>query len=193
MEVKKLSEHGYDEAVLGFSLSYRSTLERTESILPKYAFGIPGENKFLESIQLWLDVTAPRFWHQEMDTYRVGISKQSESSMHFLCKKPLTQEDFELPISNGLLENLNFHINQYKICIGEDKKNVFLELKNLLPEGFKQRRIINLNYKCFRNIYEQRINHRLPQWQYFCNTVLNSLDHPEFIVKDYEKSLTDFH
>ena len=69
MEVIKLEECGYKWAALGFSLSYKSTIERTMQILPKYAFSKPGEAKFLESIYLWLDVTAPRFFWQEADTY----------------------------------------------------------------------------------------------------------------------------
>jgi hypothetical protein len=107
--------------------------------------------------------------------------------MHFLCKKPLSQDDFEYRIAYEALEDLNFYINQYKLCIGEDKKEMFIKVKNCLPEGFLQRRIVNLNYKTFRNIYEQRINHRLPQWKYFCTIILENLEHPEFIVKDYGK------
>jgi hypothetical protein len=187
MKAVVLRECGYEEAILGFSLSYRSTLERTESILPTYAFGIPGENKFLESMQMWIDVTAPRYFWQEFDTYRVGVTKQSESTMHFLCKKPLSQSDFEYKVSIEVLGDLNFYINEYKLCTGEYKKEMFIRVKNCLPEGFLQRRIVNMNYKTFRNMYEQRINHRLPQWKYFCNTILENLEHPEFIVKDYGK------
>jgi hypothetical protein len=177
MEVKKLGEYGYEFAALGFSLSYNTSIERTKEILPKYAFGIPGEGKFLEMIVLWLDVTAPRYLWAEMDTYRLS-TKQSESTMHTLKKKPLSNDSFEDDIPEFLLDFLNTMIaNGAKL----------IEIKNVLPEGFLQRRIWMFSYKTFRNIYEQRLNHRLPQWKYFCTTVLESLEYPEFIVKDYVK------
>ena len=59
MEVKVLAECGYHESALGFSLSYNTTVERAKEILPKYAFKNNGENKFLRSMQIWLDITDP--------------------------------------------------------------------------------------------------------------------------------------
>jgi hypothetical protein len=182
MEVIKLKEAGYEEAVLGFSLSYNSTIERAKELLPKYAFSKPGENKFLESIQVWLDINAPRFWWQEFDTYRVGITKQSESTMHTLTKKEVTQADFEMEIPWYIVENLNYLLNRYRQDGKEEE--MFVRIKTNLPEGFLQRRIVNTNYKCLQNIYNQRFNHRLPQWKYFCNELLIQLDHPEFIKKE---------
>ncbi|MCK9240314.1 hypothetical protein [Desulfocurvus sp.] len=45
-----------------------------------------GHNKVLESMCVWLDVRMPRYWWQEFDTYRVGVTKQSESTMHILIR-----------------------------------------------------------------------------------------------------------
>ena len=45
-----------------------------------------GHNKFLESIIIWAEVTAPRYWWQEADTYRLS-TKQSESTMHTLIEE----------------------------------------------------------------------------------------------------------
>lgn len=180
MLIYKLKESGYDEAIIGFSLSYNTSLDRAEEILPKYAFGIPGENKFLESIIVWWDVTAPRYWWQEADTYRVGSTKQSESTMHTLLKKPLTQENFQCEIPDLFLDELN-KLRQKGLI--DNRNYYFQKLKNCLPEGFLQRRIWCLNYKSMQNIYTQRRNHRLQEWQLFCNALQNKLEHPEFIVK----------
>jgi hypothetical protein len=177
LEVRKLKETGYEEALLGFSLSYRSTLERTAEILPKYAFGKSGEDKFLESMIIWLDVQMPRTWWSEADTYRL-TTKQSESTMHTLCKRFLVQEDFEKPIWQPYLDYLNNRIVQYR-----NKEIGIDDIKYDLPEGYLQRRIWCMSYKEFRHIYNQRIDHRLPPWKYFCKTVLESLEHPEFVIK----------
>jgi len=184
MKIAKLNEQGYEESALGFSLSYNTSLERTKQILPKYAFGVPGESKFLESIMLWWDVTAPRYWWQEADTYRVGVTKQSESTMHTIMKRPLTQEDFEHHIHGYALQHVNDLIFSYKKKENaEEKKEVFLRLKSNLPEGFLQRRIWMFSYKTLQNIYTQRYNHKLPQWKEFLDYALENIEHPEFIIK----------
>jgi hypothetical protein len=191
MNVFKLEEAGYEYSLLGISLSRNQPPENMPVVAKNLSDKDGGHNKFLEFIAVWLDITAPRFWWQEMSTYRVGNSWQSESTMYTITKKELVQENFEYPIDEIVLSILNNKINEYKN--NGHTKDQLLTIKNLLPEGFLQRRIMITNYKGLRNIIGQRINHRLPQWQYFCNTVLNSLDHPEFIVPNYEKSLTDFH
>jgi len=123
-----------------------------------------------------LDVTAPRYWWQEADTYRVGTSKQSESTMHTLMKRPLTKADFVLDVPDMLLEYLNT-----LIC-----EKQFDMVKNLLPEGFLQRRIWNLNYMVIRNIIQQRKSHRLLEWKVFCQSLRQELKYNKFIGDLYE-------
>jgi len=186
MKTVVLKEAGYEEAALGFSLSYNSNYHRAMELMPVFAFKQGGENKFLESIMIWLDVTAPRFWWQEADTYRVGTSKQSESTMHTICKNPLTSENFECPIEEEMLWEINNSINWYndKNNTPEDKEYYFVAIKNMLPEGFLQRRIWALNYKVLQNMYNQRKNHRLPQWRNFFGDLFTQLQHKEFILKE---------
>jgi hypothetical protein len=180
MNSKVIRECGYEEAALGFSLSHNSTLERAKELFPLYTFKGNGENKFLRSIFVWLDVNAPRFWWQEADTYLIGNSKQSESTIHTLRKSWLSQNNFEYPIPVRTLEMLR-ELN--------DSKTVSItEMKNILPEGFLQRRIWVMNYATLQNIYNQRKDHKLPQWQSFLYDVLSHIQHPEFIVKDYKQS-----
>ena len=170
-----LKEAGHDEAALGFSLSYNSTVERAKALFPSFAFKQGGENKFLESIVIWLDVTAPRFWWQEIDTYRTGMSKQSESTMHTLKKQKLTQDSFEYNIPDLMLEMLED---------ATTSEASIESIKNILPEGFLQRRIICTNYKTIQYIYNQRKNHRLPQWHDFFGDLFTQLEHKEFILKE---------
>jgi hypothetical protein len=184
MKIQKLAEHGYEEAVLGFSLSYNTSIVRTKQILPKYAFGVPGESKFLESIMLWWDVTAPRYWWQEADTYRVGVTKQSESTMHTLTKRGIGEEDFERYVDGGLIKEVNYLIGLYRQETDkENKAKLFLDIKSSLPEGYLQRRIWMFSYKTLQNIYVQRYNHRLPQWRTFLDYALENIEHPEFIIR----------
>jgi hypothetical protein len=182
MQVNKLEEHGYESAVYGFSLSYNTSIERTKKILPKYAFGIPGESKFLESIILWVEVNTSRALWSEMDTYRIS-TKQSESTMHTLGKRPLVMEDFEYPLPEGMLEIVNNQIILYK-----EKKIKKHQLKNSLPEGFLQKRVWCFSYKTLQNIVNQRKDHIMPQWNEFIDQLISQIDHPEFIIKPLTES-----
>jgi hypothetical protein len=179
MKVKILKEAGFEEALYGLGLSYGLTsdteemeydIDRLYNVSMKLYNKEDGHNKFLESIQVWLLITAPRFLHSEIDTYRVGCSKQSESTMHTLLKKSFNQEMFEYPISETYLKELE----------GTRLTKNKVKLKNDLPEGFLQKREWNLNYKVLRNICVQRKNHELPQWKYFCDYIYHNLEHAEY-------------
>lgn len=170
MNVTILREAGFDESVLGLSLSYGVTVERALEASKKLYNKDGGENKFLESMMLWLDVKAPRFWWAEADTYRLS-TKQSESTMHTLTRRALTNADFECGMPYEVLKNLNAMITAN---VGIDTT------KNDLPEGFLQRRIWVMSYKTMRNIIAQRRNHRLPQWKHFCGEILKQIEHKEY-------------
>jgi hypothetical protein len=174
MKVEILNESGYDFALLGTSLSRDKKAEDMILVCENLASKNGGHNKFLEFISVWLDITAPRYFWQQMATYRIGNSWLSESTMYTILKKELNQSNFEDPIDNNLLDYLNNCIRY---------KN-FETIKNSLPEGFLQRRIMVSNYKALKNIYDQRKNHKLFQWKYFCNELEKQIQHPEFIVCD---------
>ena len=188
MKAQVLSEWGYENAMLGISLSWTSTSERSKEIAPNLAHKQGGHNTFLEHIFVSIDVTASRGWWQEASRYRMS-SQLSASTMHTITKRLLSNEDFEYPLDADYLWEINNQINWYneKSNTPEDRMAYFLSIKNMLPEGFLQRRIWTMNYKTLQNVYWQRINHKLPQWKYFLETVLSQIDHPEFIVKDYRK------
>lgn len=161
------------------------TLQREScwKLAKKLAHKQGGHNKFLESITLTLDITAPRYWWQEFDTYRIGVTKQSESTIHTLTKRDLTDGDFIVPPSKYQLEELNALIHKYKNPDLDkhpaEKHAIFMRIKALLPEGFLQRRIVVLNAKTLQNIIAQRIDHILDEWHIFCKRL--RLELPEFI------------
>jgi len=185
MKIKILRESGYEEALFGIGLSFGVTdFSRLEKVATVLFNKDGGHNKFLESIQLWIEITAPRYWWQEFDTYRVGITKQSESTIHTIMKSKLNQSHFESPLNEDILEFLNICIQDYKNSKStEQKKQNFKILKNHLPEGFLQKRIVNTNYKVLRNILQQRKNHKLDEWRVFNSEIYNQVYHVEFLMK----------
>lgn len=129
--------------------------------------------KHLRFITVWVDITAPRFWWQEFDTYR-HVEKISCSTMHTLMKRPVDESDFEKNnIPAALLEKINAYIQLYQNTDDpEEKRDFLVACKNILPEGFLQKRTVCTNYQALLNIFKQRRQHKLPQWQQFCNWVL---------------------
>jgi len=130
--------------------------------------------KHLRFITVWCDITAPRFWWQEMDTYR-HVEKISESTMHTLMKKHISEQDFEIDnIPAYLIEKINTYIDLYQQTDDvEEKHNYLIACKNVLPEGFLQKRTVCTNYQTLLNMYKQRQQHRLSQWRYFCDWILD--------------------
>lgn len=183
MKAEVIEEAGLKSATFGFSLSWNSTISRSQNLLPTFAFKQGGENKFLEHIMIWINVIAPRYWWQEADTYRVGTSKQSESTMHTVTKRLLTSDDFEGGMEEEILKHVNQYITMYQNTNlnGFLKKKYFLKIKQILPEAFLQRREWMMSYKGLQNIYNQRHDHKLPEWGDFFDDVFSGIQHPEFI------------
>jgi hypothetical protein len=169
-----MREAGWAEALLGLSLSYNS--QPSTIVAKRLAHKGGGHSKFLESMQVWLDVDAPRYWWSQADTYRVGCSKQSESTMHTILKHYLDQDDFEGGCDETVLYLLNNAI----------QRKDFLWAKRHLPESFLQRRIWNVNYMVLQNIVRQRKGHKLPEWGLFIASVVGQVEFPHYIVKDEE-------
>lgn len=171
MKVDVLEEHGYECALLGLSLSYRQDPDRMPAVARRLCFLGEGHNKYLESIVVWLDVTAPRYFWQQFDTYRVGVTKQSESTMHTLTSRPLSPDDFAHPIPANYLDYLN----------GLIAANDWEEAKAGVPESLLQRRVVCLNYMVLQRMIRQRKTHRLPEWHLFVERVLEGVQHPELL------------
>lgn len=132
--------------------------------------------KHLRLIQVWFDITAPRFFYIEFDTYK-HKENISCSTMHTLMKKPISEQDFEKDnVPATLIEKINTYIKLYQETDdAEEKRDYLLSCKNILPEGFLQKRTVCTNYQTLLNMYMQRKHHKLPQWQYVCNWILTTL------------------
>lgn len=57
--------------------------------------------KFLRQILVSVDIEAPLYWWKEFDTYKVGTTANSTSTMHRIHSMPITADDFE---RNGMTE-----------------------------------------------------------------------------------------
>lgn len=172
----------YEFALEGLALNKNQPIEKMHKVAYRLSPHDDAHNKFLESIQVAMLVTFPRHIWQQIDTYRQpldgdggfqpsGITKQSESTMHTVLSQALTQDSFDEPIRTINLTYLNYLIEQRQ----------FKKLKNEMPEGFLQTRMICTNYKALRTIMLQRHNHKMSHWRQFCIEVVTQLKYKEFL------------
>lgn len=166
--------------------------------------------KFLRQIFVSVNITAPLYWWKEFDTYKVGITANSTSTMHKLANTPITidcfeMDDFEntvlymLDDSIGLDElwqKLLKRLERMRVLYNETKdKRYWKELIRLLPESWLQKRTVTMNYENVLNMYYHRKNHKLNEWSgkddssktTFCFWVLSLPYAKEFFIEPFEK------
>ena len=61
-------------------------------------------------------------------------------------------------------------------------KEKYLEILYSNPAGFELTARMTTNYRCLRNIYKQRKNHRLPEWREFCKWIETLPYAEEFLI-----------
>ena len=63
-------------------------------------------------------------------------------------------------------------LNAYRMLYLETKdKNYWWQMIQLLPSSYNQKRTVMLNYEVLANIYKSRRNHKLDEWQTFCDWI----------------------
>lgn len=167
-------------------------------LMVRLAKGGPVHAKYRRMITLYATITAPLYWWKEMDTYQVGVVKNSCSTMHKIAAKEFTLEDFShehlidydlyscdevdgpvlacaLNAYCGGLQHMNLTINvlnyyRQKYIETKDKK-YWWQMIQLLPSSYNQKRTVMLNYEVLSNIYHSRKDHRLDEWHDFCDWI----------------------
>lgn len=173
--------------------------EQDEKLIRKLLSGklAHQERKFLRQILVSMDIKGSiKFWAQ-MDTFKIGTVRNSESTMHSITKGEITQDDFEREINKYQIDYINDLIIDYNIFKNysnidwvnyckqlsengyinlEHDKNKFL--KNLfelidanLPSGYLLESHWTANYEVLRNIYFSRKDHKMYWWKEFCGYI----------------------
>ena len=149
--------------------------------------------KFMRMITVYLDITAPLYWWKEFDTYRVGVEKNSCSTMHKIHAKEfdvndfshehveeLTGDDYNMSY-DFLLRTIDI-LNYYrKKFLETNVKTYWWQMIQLLPSSYNQKRTVMLNYEVLANMYKSRRNHKLDEWHIFCDWI-ERLPYSELII-----------
>ena len=147
---ERLSDTTDDGGVVEFGKNDRALIERLVKAGASH-------RKFMRAILLSVDITAPRYWWIQFDTYKVGVTAISESTMHTIMKKPITFMDFAHLTDSDIIGKLE----QYRDA------GLFDYVIANLPQSYLQKRHVAMNYEAVRNIIAQRRGHKLAEWREF--------------------------
>lgn len=144
--------------------------------------------KFLRQIFVSVDITAPRYWLAELDTYKVGTTANSCSTMHKITAKEFTLDDFShehlIPRALDTLQATVDALNAYRSDYIQTKDKIaWWQLIQLLPQSYNQRRTVTLTYENLLNMVSQRRGHKLDEWHDFCDWVF-TLPYAEELLKE---------
>ena len=151
--------------------------------------------KHMRLALVWFEIRAPRYFWSEFDTYRVGVEKESGSTMHRLMQDGFKYSEDCVPWAEQTFprtylyaqEDINALADLWRGERDTEKRNEYLFMaKSILPEGYLQTRIVCASYQTLRRIYFQRKNHKLKEWREFCNFI-ESLPYSELITIKYKE------
>lgn len=164
-------------------------------LMHKLYLGGPVHRKFMRQLFVSLDITAPLYWWKEFDTYKVGTTANSCSTMHKIHSEEITLDDF----STEKLTEESIKTLQALIDVIEANRQLFNETKNkdywwqiiqLLPSSFNQKRTITMDYENALNMIQWRHNHKLDEWREFIEE-LKDLPLMKNITGNFEGLLTE--
>ncbi|MDY5047146.1 MAG: hypothetical protein SPE87_05295 [Treponema porcinum] len=203
IQIDKVEVFGWEAAIRGMRNSFNSW-DKSDSrynadsgryevgpadieLMDRLSRSGPSHAKFLRYINVTLDITAPRYWWAEMDTYKVGTVRNSCSTMHKVQAKEFERADFScehldeesLAALDTLISVMNRARDRFNNC-GKNKDD-WWQMIQLLPASLNQKATVQLNYQVLQNIYFTRKDHRLDEWHTFCRWI-EELPYSQLII-----------
>ena len=150
--------------------------------------GNGAHGQFMTGIRVNFDLTFTNKAWVEAERYRFLEFVSSQSTMHRITKFNLREQYNEYVDSriidimeekvaeyNKLVEmrdSLNeYAADQLKKDLNDAITKKYLQILYSNPAGFNITARMTTNYRCLKNIYIQRKNHRLPEWREFCKWI----------------------
>lgn len=160
--------------------------------------------KFMRQIMVSVDITAPLYWWKEFDTYKIGTTANSTSTMHKLASTPITIDCFEITditdlgydgitdigivdFANTIIDDLECIRRKY---LETKDPRYWKELVRWLPNGWLQTRTVTMNYENLRSMYFQRRGHKLSEWLAF-RTWIESLPYADELITFEDRRETE--
>lgn len=125
--------------------------------------------KFMRQIFVSVDITAPSYFFAELDTYKIGVVRNSTSMQHKGVSHRYTIDDFEvdenikevLRVWEQTLDTLNMIRDKY---LDTKDYKYFRLIRQLMPMGYLYTSTITMNYENIFAMVHQRKGHKLTEW-----------------------------
>ena len=166
-------------------------LKRGHNLSKACDTGNGAHGQFMTGIRVSFDLTFTNKAWVEAERYRFLEFVSSQSTMHRITKFDL-REQYNIYVDARIIdimeekvadynrlqekikefEKTNNYSNDeiYKV-LKNKANNLYLEILYSNPAGFNLTARMTTNYRCLKNIYIQRKNHRLPEWREFCKWI----------------------
>lgn len=190
IKFEKTEAWGFEHAIRGLRNPMNSWERSDSEYVPDINIGDNDKNlmtwlirggsphrKFLRQIFVSVDITAPLYWWKEFDTYKVGTTANSCSTMHKIHAKEFELADFStehlsglsIAALNHLIDVMNLEREHYIAC---KDKDCWWQMIQLLPTSYNQKRTVTMTYENLLNMLEYRRGHKLDEWRQFCDWIL---------------------
>lgn len=159
--------------------------------------GNTAHSQFLTGIRVNFDLTCSNKMWVEAERYRFLEFVSSQSTMHRITKFDLNQA-YNKYVDKRIVEIMKEKVKEYNAFIevreaakghpevvaelNKILKEMYLEILYSNPAGFTLTARMTTNYRCLRNIYKQRKDHRLPEWREFCKWIETLPYAEEFLI-----------
>ena len=148
-------------------------VKRAEKLNLATKRGNGAHNQFMTGIRVNFDLTFTNKAWVEAERYRFLEFVSSQSTMHRITKFDLDNQYIEY-VDPRIIEIMKEKVKEYNELSAAGAENIqqkYLEILYSNPAGFKLTARMTTNYRCLRNIYIQRKDHRLPEWKVFCKWI----------------------
>ena len=161
-------------------------LARCKNLVNATKTGNGAHAQFMTGIRVNFDLTFSNKAWVEAERYRFLEFVSSQSTMHRITKFDLDNQ-YNKYVDPRIIEIMKSKVQEYNKVMelrdSYDKddqrrkdltewlKDAYLEILYSNPAGFTLTARMTTNYRCLRNIYMQRKDHRLPEWRAFCKWI----------------------
>ena len=155
--------------------------------------------QWLTGVRVSFDLTFSIKAWVEAERYRFLEFVSSQSTMHKISKFDI-KNCCNRYVDDRVVDIVNEYVKEYNSLLELQKKNPtdardkmlkdqYLRILYNIPSGFTYTARMTTDYRCLLNIYNQRHDHRLPEWQEFCKEILDLPLMPELIESYMNESI----
>lgn len=130
-----------------------------------------GHVSWAKGVVVSMDITFTNKAWIELQRYHFVDIITGMSTMHRISKFEL-EEAFNEYTDPIIIYHLKYLQKEYN---DNPTKENYLKLLYSTPSGLQMTGRVTTNYLQLMNIYQQRRTHRLPEWRYFCQQLLEEL------------------